>query len=111
MIRTPYRGREVKILKSTTPGHVKMLVGGTVISHAWQGDEIQALDWVRREIDRIDANGVGNNPREPYPHWYAPGTFATNGFGHAIAFGGACCCDLCLTWPDKNVPRAEAGKR
>lgn len=111
MIRTKYKGREVKILKSTTTGHVKMLVGGTVISHAWQGDEIQALDWFRREIDRIDQRGPGGNPYETGPHWYAPGTFDVNGFGHAIAPGGACCCDLCLTWPAENVPRAEAGKR
>lgn len=104
MIRTTYKGREIKILKSTTPHCVKTLVGGHVISHAFQGDEIQALDWFRRAIDGIDAKGPGDNPRETLPHWYAPGTFDVNARGHVIAPGGACICNTCLETPEKNVP-------
>ncbi|WNI19205.1 hypothetical protein [Actinacidiphila sp. ITFR-21] len=104
MIRTTYKGRDIKILKSTTSNCVKTFVGGHVISHAWQGDEIQALDWFRREIDRIDAKGPGSNPQETLPHWYAPGTFDLNGRGHVIAPGGACTCNTCLASPEKNVP-------
>lgn len=109
MVRTTYKGREIKILKSTTPDCVKTFIGGKVISHAFQGDDVQALDWFRRAIDRIDQQGVGNNPYEPLPHWYAPGTFDTNHAGHAIAPGGACTCDLCLSRPAKNVSRAVVG--
>lgn len=104
MIRTTYKGREIKILKSATPGHVKTFIASHVISHAYQGDEIQALDWFRRAIDRIDINGPGGNPYEPLPHWYAPGTFDVNGRGHVITPGGACTCNTCLESPEKNVP-------
>lgn len=109
MIRTIYRGRDIKILKSRTPGHVKTHVGGHVLNHAVPISEIAALDALRVIIDRIDANGPGGNPYETLPHWYAPGTFDTNSFGHAIAPGGACCCDLCLSSPERNIPRAEVG--
>lgn len=110
MIRTTYRGREIKILKSRTPHCVKTHIGGHIISRAWQGNEIQALDWFRRYIDRIDANGgPGHNPYETGPHWYAPGTFDTNQAGHAIAPGGACTCNACLHCPEKNIPRAQVG--
>lgn len=107
MIRTTYKGRDIKILKSTTPYCVKTFIGSHVISHAWQGDEIQALDWFRQAVDRIDQRGPGNNPYETLPHWYAPGTFDMNRRGHVIAPGGACACNTCLASPEKNVPRAE----
>lgn len=109
MIRTTYKGRDIKILKSRTPNHVKTHVGGHVINHADPVSEVVALDTLRLIIDRIDAKGVGNNPSYAAPHWYEPGTFDTNLYGHPIAPGGACCCDLCLAWPHKNVPRAEVG--
>jgi len=109
VIRTTYRGRDIKILKSRTPGHVKTFVGGQVINHADPGTDLQALDVLRLIIDRIDANGVGNNPTYTRPYWYAPGTFDLNGNGHAIAPGGACTCNTCLADPARNVPRAEVG--
>lgn len=109
MIRTTYKGREIKILKSTKAHHVKTHIGGQVISHAWQGTEVQALDWFRQIIDRIDANGPGNNPHETGTHWYAPGTFDTNHAGHAITPGGYCTCNTCLACPEKNISRAEVG--
>lgn len=109
MIRTTYNGRDIKILKSRTPHCVKTHIGGKVINHAWQGNEVQALDWFRRIIDRIDANGVGNNPTYALPHWYAPGTFDTNHAGHPIPPGGYCTCNACLLAPEKNTPRAEVG--
>src|SRR3954471_23878134 len=107
MIRTTYKGRDIKVLKSTTPHCVKTFIGGHILSHAWQGTELQAADWFRQIIDRIDVNGPGGNPYETSPHWYAPGTFDTNQHGHVIAPGGACTCNTCLTFPEKNVPRAE----
>lgn len=109
MIRTTYKGREIKILKSRTPHHVKTFVGGQVINHADPVSEVVALDALRLIIDRIDAKGIGNNPTHVLPHWYEPGTFDTNHYGHAIPPGGACCCDLCLMWPAKNISRAEVG--
>ena len=109
MIRTTYEGREIKILKSRTPHCVKTFVGGQVINHADPLGEVAALDCLRLIIDRIDQRGPGNNPHETAPHWYAPGTFDTNGNGHAIAPGGACTCNTCLHSPEKNVTRAEVG--
>ncbi|MFI0900518.1 hypothetical protein [Streptomyces sp. NPDC020983] len=109
MIKTTYRGRELKILKSATLGCVKTFIGGKVISHADPVNEVIALDALRLIIDRIDVNGVGNNPTYALPYWYAPGTFDTNHAGHAIAPGGACVCNTCLSCPEKNVPRAVVG--
>ncbi len=109
MIRTTYKGRELKILKARTPGQVRQFVGGQIVHHGFAGTEIQALDNLRLIIDRIDdKGGPGHDPHLPYPHWYAPGTYALNGYGHAIPkSGGGCPCDLCLMNPAKNVP-AEA---
>ena len=109
MIRTTYKGRQIKILKSSTPNCVKTSIGDQTISHAWQGTDVQALDWFRQIIDRIDQRGPGNNPTYAQPHWYEPGTFDTNHAGHAIAPGGACTCNTCLQQPEKNVSRAQVG--
>nr|WSX25539.1 hypothetical protein OG690_38295 [Streptomyces tubercidicus] len=109
MIRTTYKGRDIKILKGRQPGHVRTFIGGQIISHAWQGTEVQALDWFRQVIDKIDTNGPGNNPHETSPRWYEPGTYTLNKFGHVIAKnGGACCCDLYLMTPEKNIPAETA---
>lgn len=104
MIRTTYKGREIKILKSRTPGCVKTHVGGHVINHGDPVSEVVALDALRLIIDRIDARGPGNNPYETLPHWYAPGSFDVNARGHVITPGGACACNTCLESPEKNVP-------
>lgn len=104
MIRTTYKGRAIKILKSRTPGTVRTFIGGRPVSHAWQGDEIQAIDWFRQVIDRIDQRGIGNSPYDTHLHWYAPGTFDVNGHGHPVAPGGVCACDTCLADPARNVP-------
>jgi hypothetical protein len=109
MIRTTYKGRDIKILKSSTPGCVKTHIGGTIISHGFQGTDANAFDWFRAMIDRIDRSGPGSNSHETGAHWYASGTFDTNAFGHVIAPGGACCCNTCLASPERNVSRAEAG--
>uniref|UniRef100_UPI0030E2F567 hypothetical protein n=1 Tax=Streptomyces tubercidicus TaxID=47759 RepID=UPI0030E2F567 len=109
MIRTTYKGRDIKILKGRQPGHVRTFIGGQPVSHGWPGTEVQALDWFRQIIDKIDARGPGNNPSETSPRWYAPGTYTLNKFGHVIAKnGGACCCDLCLMTPEKNIPAETA---
>lgn len=107
MIRTVYKGREVKILKSSTPQCVKTFIGGHVLNHADPVSEFVALDALRLVIDRIDTNGPGNNPTYALPHWYEPGTFDTNHNGHPIAPGGACTCNTCLQTPEKNVTRAR----
>lgn len=110
MIRTTYRGRELKILAARgKPNHVRQFVGGQIVHHGFLGTEIQALDNLRSIIDRIDdKGGPGHDPFHWTPNWYAPGTYALNGFGHVIAKGGGgCLCDLCLMHPDQNVP-AEA---
>jgi hypothetical protein len=109
MIRTTYKGRELKILKARQPNRVRQFVGGHIVSHGWEGTEAQALDHLRLIIDRLDAKGVGNDPHCTSPHWYEPGTYMLNHFGHVIAKdGGSCLCDLCLMWPAKNVPAEMA---
>ena len=107
MIRTTYKGRALKIRAARgKPGHVRTEVGGKTISHGWAGTEIQALDNLRTIIDQLDAKGgPGHNPHDTTPHWYEPGTYRLNGFGHAVPLdGGGCPYDLCLMWPAKNVP-------
>lgn len=110
MIRTTYKGRDIKILKARRPGCVRTFVGGRPINHEWPGSEVEALDNLRLIIDRIDtAGGPGHNAAYWTPNWYAPGTYALNGYGHAIPLnGGGCPCDLCLMHPAKNVPAGEA---
>lgn len=109
MIHTTYKGRELKILASRRPGRVRQIVGGQIVNHGWDGTEVEALDNLRIIIDRLDAKGPGHNPYDTSPHWYAPGTYRLNGYGHVIPLdGGGCPCDLCLTWPTKNVPVEES---
>lgn len=103
MIRTTYRGRPIKVLKSRTPNCVKLVINDRIISHGWQGDDAQALDWFRRIIDKIEANGgagmvamlIPNQYTEP--HWYEPGTIDVNPKGHATKPGGVCMCARCTT--------------
>lgn len=69
MIRETYQGRELKILKSSTPGHVKQVVGGRIVNNRWQGSEQQAIENLRDIIDRLDDNGPGHIIYEA-PHWW-----------------------------------------
>lgn len=107
MIRTTYKGRELKVLKArgSRPNTFRMFVNGKIVHHEWDGGEANALDWFRLIIDRIDAKGPGNNPAYVYPTWYAPGTYALNRGGHVVAPGdGKCICDQCLMFPERNLP-------
>ena len=57
MIRTTYKGRELKILKARTPGHVRQFVGGQVVHHGFVGTEEQALNHLKLIIDKLDERG------------------------------------------------------
>jgi hypothetical protein len=105
VIRTTYKGREIKVLATRKSGFVRTLVNGHPVNHGFAGTDLHAADVLRLIIDRIDANGPGNNPTYTSPFWYEPGTYGLNGFGHVIAMdGGGCLCDLCLMCPAQNVP-------
>jgi hypothetical protein len=104
MIRTTYRGREIKVLAARgKPGHVKLVINGHTVNHAWQGDDAQALDWFRQIIDKIENSGgagmvamlIPNQYTEP--HWYEPGTIDINPNGHATQPGSTCLCNRCTT--------------
>jgi hypothetical protein len=75
MIRETYKDRELKILKSrpAKPGHVRQIVGGHTVSHAWWGTEQQALDNLKDIIDRLDEHGPTGSLHEA-PHWWPPAT-------------------------------------
>ncbi|MFE4915876.1 hypothetical protein ACFRCX_30700 [Streptomyces sp. NPDC056652] len=103
MIRTTYRGRAIKVLSARgKPFHVKLVINGRTINHAWQGDDSQALDWFRRIIDRIEASGgpgmvamlIPGQYTEP--HWWEPGAIDINPKGHATRPGGVCMCSSCV---------------
>ena len=106
MIRTSYRGRDIKILAARRSGQYRVQINGHQIHNGFETvGEIYALDWLRGLIDRIDQRGPGNNPYETAEFWYEPGTYRLNKRGHAIALNGTgCCCDLCLTYPENNIP-------
>jgi hypothetical protein len=98
MIRTTYRGREIKILAARgKPHHRKMVINGQIINHAWQGDDAQALAWFKQIIDQMDVTGPGHSAHLYYtaPHWWAPGTFDVNPNGCATQPGGFCLCTRC----------------
>ena len=80
MIRTAYRGRDIKVLKSRTPGCVKLVINGRIINNGWQGDDAQALDWFRQVIDRLDEHGP-QCPADEYPHWWPTDTNTSTGSG------------------------------
>ena len=107
MIRTTYKGRELKIIKARRPGHVRTFVGNRPVNHEWPGTDIEALDNLRTIIDHIDETGPGNTPHHTEPRWYAPGTYDLNHNGHPIEPGGACTCSLCLMQPEKNIPPTD----
>jgi hypothetical protein len=99
MIRTTYRGRAIKVLAARgKPFHVKTFINGQVISHAWQGDDIQAINWFKQVIDKMDAAGPGNSTSQPpyERHWWEPGTFDVNPNGHVTSPGGVCVCSQCV---------------
>ncbi|MCX4885905.1 hypothetical protein [Streptomyces sp. NBC_00847] len=103
MIRTTYRGRPIKVLAARgNPHQRKLVVNGRTIHHGWQGDDVQALDWFRQIIDRIeDSGGAGMVAmlipgQYTEPHWYEPGAIDVNPRGHATRPGGICACSLCV---------------
>lgn len=99
MIRTTYRGRAIKVLAARgNPHQRKMVINGKIIHHGWQSDDIQALNWFRNVIDRLDANGPGVlTIQAPYErHWWEPGTFDVNPNGHVTRPGGVCVCSQCV---------------
>jgi hypothetical protein len=100
MIRTTYRGRAIKVLAARgKPGHVKTIINGQTINHAWQGDDAQALNWFKQIIDQMDAAGGPGNCAHLYytaPHWWEPGTFDVNPNGCATQPGGFCLCTRCV---------------
>ncbi|UPZ27655.1 hypothetical protein MUK60_07385 [Streptomyces sp. LRE541] len=74
MLSTTYRGREIKALAVRGKPHQrKLVINGHTIHHGWPGDDIQALDWFRTVIDRLDAEGP-KCPADEYPHWWPPST-------------------------------------
>lgn len=99
MIRTTYRGREIKVLAARgKPHHRKMVINGHTVHHGWQGDDIQAVNWFKNVIDRLDAAGPGVPSIEPpyARHWWEPGTFDVNPNGHVTPPGGICICSQCV---------------
>jgi hypothetical protein len=109
MIRTTYRGRAIRILAVRgKPDQRKLIINGYTTNHGWEGDDQQALDWFKRLIDDLDANGgpghIASSSRfyNQYtsPHWWEPGAIDINPRGHATAPGGICMCSQC-TLPDK----------
>jgi hypothetical protein len=103
MIRTTYRGRQIKVLKTRgKTGHVDLSINGREIKRGWPGDDAQALDWFRQIIDRIDANGGAGMVamlipgQYTQPYWYEPGTIDINPAGHATQPGGVCLCSGCV---------------
>jgi hypothetical protein len=103
LTKTTYRGRAIKVLAARgKPGHVRMFINDTIISHAWQGNDVQALDWFRRLIDKIeDSGGAGMVAmlipgQYTEPHWYEPGAIDVNPVGHAAQPGGICLCSRCI---------------
>ncbi|MFF7142264.1 hypothetical protein ACFZB5_13580 [Streptomyces nodosus] len=103
MIRTTYRGRNIKVLAARgKPGHVNLVINGRTIHHAWQGDDAQALDWFRLIIDKIENSGGAGMVamlipgQYTEPHWYEPGTIDINPAGHATRPGSTCMCSQCV---------------
>lgn len=105
MIRTTYKGRELKVLAARRPGQYRIQVNGHQIHNGLETvAEVYALDWIRNIIDDIDRRGPGNNPYETQPLWYEPGTYRLNQAGHVIGLDGSgCICDGCLMNPARNA--------
>jgi hypothetical protein len=101
VIRTTYRGRAIKVLAARgKPHHRKMVINGYTVNHAWQGDDVQAVNWFKQIIDQMDAaGGPGVSAARLHytaPHWWAPGTFDVNPNGDATQPGGVCLCNRCI---------------
>lgn len=100
MIRTTYRGRAIKVLASRgKPYHRKMVINRHTVNYAWQGDDIQAVNWFKQIIDQMDAAGgpaaaTGHLLYER--HWWEPGTFDVNPNGHVTLPGSVCVCSQCV---------------
>lgn len=100
MIRTTYRGRPIKVLAvRNKPHHRKMVINGHTVNHAWQGDDIQAVNWFKQVIDKMDAAGgpAGAKGHLLYErHWWEIGTFDVNPNQHVTLPGSVCVCSQCV---------------
>lgn len=103
MIRTTYRGRLIKVLAVRDKPHQrKLIINGHTIHHGREGDDLQALDWFRIIIDKIDSSGGAGLVAMLIPGqytgswWYEPGTIDINPARHAAPPGGSCMCTACI---------------
>ena len=100
MIRTTYRGRDIKVLAVRgKPHHRKMVINDHTVNHAWQGNDQQGLDWFKLVIDRMDDAGgpAGAKGHLLYErHWWEAGTFDVNANGHVTLPGSVCVCSQCV---------------
>jgi hypothetical protein len=101
MIRTTYKGRDIKVLAARgKPFHRKLVINGYTVNHAWQGDDIQAVNWFKQIIDQMDAaGGPGISAARLHykaPHWWTPGTYDVNPNGDVTQPGGVCLCSMCV---------------
>jgi hypothetical protein len=73
MLRETYKGRELKILacRPRKPNHVRQVVGGRTVNHAWWGTEEEAMENLKLIIDRLDEHGPRGTLYEA-PHWWPP---------------------------------------
>lgn len=106
MIRTTYRGREIKVLAVRgKPTQRRLIINGHTTNHGWEGTDQQGLEHFQQIIDRIEElGGPGIVPtasatygQYTSPHWYEPGAFDVNPRGHATQPGGICLCSQCST--------------
>lgn len=100
MIRTTYRGRNIKVLAVRgKPNHRKMVINGHTVNHAWQGNDQQGIDWFKLVIDRMDDAGgpaAAKGHLLYERHWWEPGTFDVNPNGHVTLPGSVCVCSQCV---------------
>jgi hypothetical protein len=102
MIRTTYRGREIKILTVRgMPHQCKLVINGRTINNGWPGTHEQGIEHLQQVIDQLDQAGGPGTSAERHPwatssHWWEPGTFDVNPAGHATAPGGFCLCTQCV---------------
>lgn len=108
MIRETYKGRAIRITKGTGRGEfggLNAAVNGQPIPFGNGTSQQQALEQLRRDIDRIDREPV-NGDRWP-GYWYAPGTYEVCDLGHPKTIGGRCRHRSCCQEGADGSPPAE----